>query len=189
VAMEALSKGLRTTVKPAQLLDTSCSTCSTDAAFISADKTTVTFYGNVNNDDGIGPSRVRYRLVDEAVRPYSRVEETIWRPTAGANNTYSFCVINTTSCPGRTRVLARGLPLSTTSPQIFTYFNNAGGVITGLPLTGTDPKLGQVDSIDITLVVRTSTGYKTPATTLVDRVALPNADGYVPPDTTATPTP
>lgn len=189
VAMEAVGKGLRTTVLPAQLLDASCSTCGADAAFISADKASVTFYGNLNNDNAVGPSRIRYELLDNATKRYGYLVETIWRPIAGANFTYSFCAIGAAGCtPQSTRTLAMGLPRPATSPQIFTYYGNAGQLITGLPLVAGSASLALVDSIDVTMSVRTSSAYKTPATSLVLRVALPNADSYIPaPTTSATP--
>jgi hypothetical protein len=60
VGTEGMTKAMRTAVLPAQLLDTTCTNCLSTAV-ISADQSSLTFYGNLNNT-GIGPSRISYSV-------------------------------------------------------------------------------------------------------------------------------
>jgi type II secretory pathway pseudopilin PulG len=183
VAMEALSKAIRTTVLPAQLQDTTCTNCLSTAV-ISGDATSMTFYGNLNNT-GIGPSRISYQVLQDTTNPKLGVlVEKVWRPISLPNNQYTFCDPALVSCKAQTRFIGKGLLWP--SPQIFTYYDNGGNTLAALPLAATD--LARVDNIDIALKVQVSKAYKTPPTTLYARVALPNADINVPPPTT-TPTP
>jgi hypothetical protein len=182
VGMEAMSKAVRTTVLPAQLLDTTCTNCLSTAV-ISADATSVTFYGNLNNN-GVGPSRISYQVLQDGTTGKGKLVETLWRPIALPGDQYTFCTPGP-GCSSRVRTVARGLVWP--SPQVFTYFDNTGTTLATLPLSAAD--LAKVDSIDIKLSAQRSKAYKTPPTTLVLRVALPNADINVQPTTTATPTP
>jgi hypothetical protein len=180
VGMEAMSKSIRTTVLPAQLLDTTCTGCLSSAV-ISANGTSVTFYGNLNNT-GVGPSRVRYEVVQDGTKPLGNIVETVWNPIDLGGGQYTFCTPGP-GCASRSRVLSRGLLWP--SPQLFYYYDNAGTELDSFPLSASD--LAKVDSMDLSVQVRTSKAYGTPATTLLLRVAMPNADINIRP--TATPTP
>lgn len=166
VAVDSMTRTLRTAVLPSQLNGT-CSACNA-AAFIQGTKNSVQFYANINNDsNAIGPSRVSY-----VVNANGELVETIQPPNAHAANDYNYTYC--TPGPGcfvSTRVLARGVP---TGLAVFTYYDHAGNVMTASTLSSTD--LAQVDSIDVVVQVKSAPGVTPPATTMVTRVTLPNAD-------------
>lgn len=165
VAMEAMSKTLRTSVLPTQLNGT-CSACD-DSAFITGDVRTVSFYANINNDSNVtGPSQVSYN-VDAS----GNLTEAIHGPNPHAANDYNYqysCTAGTPGCVVISRVIARKVD---TAQVMFTYYDASGAAIAP-PLTATTLPL--VDSIDVVLKVKSS--KLTPATTLTTRVTLPNAD-------------
>ena len=163
LAVDAMSKTLRTAVLPALL---GCQTCDS-TAFIQGTSNSVSFYANINNDsNAIGPSRVSY-----TVNANGDLVETIQPPDAHAANnfSYTYCTPGP-GCTVLTRVLARRVP---TSLAVFTYYDANGAVVTP-PLTATT--LAQVDSIDLVVKVQDTSNGTPPATTFVTRVTLPNAD-------------
>jgi prepilin-type N-terminal cleavage/methylation domain len=165
VAMESMSKVLRTSVLPTQL-DGTCSSCAT-AAFINGDVRSVQFYANINNDSNvIGPSQVSY-VVDAS----GTLTESIHGPNPHAANDYNYqytCTRPTVGCVVTSRVLARKVD---TTQVLFTYYDASGASITP-PLSGATLKL--VDSIDVVIKVKVSKNVQ--AVTLTERVTLPNAD-------------
>jgi prepilin-type N-terminal cleavage/methylation domain-containing protein len=166
VAVDSMTRTLRTAVLPSQLNGT-CASCNA-AAFIQGTKNSVQFYANINNDsNAIGPSRVSY-----VVNANGELVETIQPPNAHAANdfNYTYCTPGP-GCIVSTRVLARGVP---TGLAVFTYYDHAGNVMTSSTLSATD--LAQVDSIDVVVQVKSAPGVTPPATTMVTRVTLPNAD-------------
>lgn len=170
LAMESMTKNLRTAVLPSQLSGT-CSGCNL-AAFIQGTATAVYFYANINNDANvIGPSRVSY-----VVNSSGDLVETVQAPNAHApgDYNYQYCTPGP-GCPVNTRVLARGV--RTTKP-IFTYYDYGGTQLGSGTLSASD--LALVDSIDVVLSVKTSTS-RVPATTFTQRVTLPNADAIAQP--------
>ena len=164
VAMEAMTKVIRTAVLPTQLYAT-CTGCDS-AAFISGQPRSVQFFANLNNADNlIGPSKVTYNVLADG-----KLVEKIQAPDAHAAGDYDYryCTEGSAGCTVRTRILAENV--STTKP-LFTYYDGAGAAIT-TPLSGT--RLADVDSMDIVLFVDSS--GQTPGTTVTTRVTLPNAD-------------
>ena len=181
VAIESMTKSLRTAVLPKQLSAT-CSGCDV-AAFISGNVRSVQFYANLDNDYTAvpagtttnGPSKVTYTVGTDGV-----LTETIRRPNAHVATDFNYqytCVVGTTGCAVYSRIIARGV---STTQNAFTYYDRNGALLTP-PLAGDD--LASVDSVDITLKVQTAPGI--PATNTVTRVTLPNA-GVVP-EATASP--
>ena len=169
VAMESLSKVLRTSVLPTQL-EGSCPTCD-DAAFITGDARNVSFYANINNDSNvIGPSQVSYTLATTGATAGDLTEYVHGpNPHAATDHNYQYtCTVATTGCVIRSRVLAHHVD---TTQALFTYYDASGAVITP-PLNVTTLPL--VDSIDVVIKVRASKFV--PAVTLTERVTLPNAD-------------
>ncbi|HTY72455.1 MAG TPA: prepilin-type N-terminal cleavage/methylation domain-containing protein [Actinomycetes bacterium] len=165
VAMDSMSKNLRTSVLPSQLNGT-CSGCDS-AAFIAGDVRSVQFYANLNNNANVvGPSQVSYSVSSTGV-----LTEYVHGPNPHAATDYNYqytCTAGTTGCVVYTRVLARHV---VTSQVLFTYYDASGAPISP-PLDATE--LPSVDSIDIVLKLQ-----QTPAVapvTLTERVALPNAD-------------
>jgi hypothetical protein len=64
------------------------------------------------------------------------------------------------------------------SQPVFTYYDTDGDVLPPDPGTGqlTSDELLQVDAVGITLSIRKTTLLPVVATTLVNRVSLPNVD-------------
>jgi hypothetical protein len=174
LGMETITKLMRTAVIPTQLMveGQTCVGCSTTMV-ISASATSISFYANVNNNlstAAIGPSRVTYSVVQDAVHKWGNLVEQVQAPQAGASaGQYTFCA--GAGCAVQSRVVARGLQWP--AAAMFTYYDATDAILTALPLSSTD--LGKIDSIDVGLVVRTSTAYNTPSTSVVQRVALSNA--------------
>jgi prepilin-type N-terminal cleavage/methylation domain-containing protein len=162
-AIDAITKVLRTAVLPSQLNGTGAS--ATAAAFIQGTKTSVQFYANINNDANIiGPSQVTYN-VDAS----GNLTEKIQPPDAHAANNYNYTY--TCSTCTLSRVLARNV---STTQAMFTYYTKTGATITDVTLTASD--LAAVDSVDVVVMVKASANQTIQATTLYERVTLPNAD-------------
>jgi prepilin-type N-terminal cleavage/methylation domain-containing protein len=165
VAMESMTKIIRTSVLPSQLNGT-CTTCTT-AAFLAGDVRSVQFYANINNDSNVtGPSQVSYIVGADGT-----LTESIHGPNPHVASDYNYqytCTKGTVGCVVISRVLARHLD---TTQALFTYYDASGALIVP-PLTGGE--LAQVDSIDVTLKIKVS--KTVPAVTLTERVTLPNAD-------------
>ena len=174
VAMESMSKTLRTAVRPSQL-NATCIGCD-QAAFLQGNARSVQFYANINNPANIvGPSRVSYTVSNSGV-----LTETLQAPNvhSATDYNYQYC----TPGPGCTvisRVLARGVSLNKT---MFTYYDASNNTFSTLPLASAD--LPRVDSIDI--IVNVSSSAQVSSTTFTQRVTLPNADAV---QQTAVPTP
>jgi prepilin-type N-terminal cleavage/methylation domain-containing protein len=172
VAIDSMSRVLRTAVLPSQLNGT-CSSCSA-AAFIQGTATSVSFYANINNDQNtIGPSRVTYQILANG-----DLTETIQPPNAHAPTdfNYQYCIPGPGCTTAVTRVLAHGVQ---SSPPMFTYYDKNGAVITDPTLTAND--LSLVDSMDLVVVVKSATTQDIHGTTLTTRVTLPNADSVAQP--------
>ena len=174
VAMESMSKTLRTAVRPSQL-NATCIGCD-QAAFLQGNARSVQFYANINNPANIvGPSRVSYTVSNSGV-----LTETLQAPIvhSATDYNYQYCTPGP-GCTVTSRVLARGVSLSKT---MFTYYDASNNTFSTLPLASTD--LPRVDSIDI--IVNVSSSAQVSSTTFTQRVTLPNADAV---QQTAVPTP
>ena len=161
VAIDALTRNLRTAVLPQLVAGASCPTCAT-VAFVQGTPTSVQFYGNNNTDQArLGPSKITYNLTNGVLT------ERQQKPDAHAADVfvYNYCTPGP-ACAVSDRVLARGI----TSTKLFTYYDRSGAVLTGATLNAA--QLAKVDSIDIVVAVA---GRGT-TSTLVQRVTLPNAD-------------
>ena len=164
LAIESMTKTLRTAVRPTQLSAT-CTGCD-QAAFLQGDGRKVQFYANINNPANIlGPSKVTYN-VDAS----GNLIETIQPPNAHAANDYNYqyCTPGP-SCPVVKRTLVSGIPANVT---LFTYYDPTGTAFSTLPLATSD--LPRVDSMDVQVVVSRSSAVA--PTTFIQRVTLPNAD-------------
>jgi len=168
VAIDSMTRNLRTAVLPSQL---NCSSCAS-AAFINGTATSVAFYANINNDaNAIGPSQVTYTITAGVLH------ETIQPPDAHAVGVYNYTWTSCSPGPGCSkidRVLARGVLTAAPAAALFTYYDKSGAAITTLPLTATD--LAKVDSVDVVIQVDSSVSSAINPTTLTQRVTLPNAD-------------
>jgi len=165
VAIDTMTRSLRTAVLPQLLANGSECTACDSTAFTSASPTSVTFYANTNTDQTrLGPMRTTFTLNTTT----GILTETTQKPNAHDPTVYSYVYCTPgASCPTSTRIVARGVP---TNAVLFTYYNAAGTALTGTTLSAA--QLSQVDNIDVTVPVKVSDEI----TTLTQRVTLPNAD-------------
>lgn len=172
--MAAATKVIRTAVMPDQLNETGCPTCA-DSAIVQATSTQVSFYANLNNTGG-GPSLVTLETIADPSKPgTTMLRQTSVPPTMGSDGSYSFCNINLAGCSFTRRILLRGLPALSASPTVFRYYGFDGLALPTGTLANGD--LIKVASIDVTLTVQLRPAQsRTPSQTLIQRVALPNAD-------------
>ena len=176
IAMQRISRNLRTAVLQSQLTTACIIAACTDSAFLVGSPTQVSFYADVDNPkNSVGPSRVTYTVTG------GQLIETVQKPDSPVPDTsgYHYCTAGTTGCVIRTEVLASGV--QTTSP-VFAYYTAAAPSTAMTMATGNTLSAAQlktVDSIDVTLQVLLPAGPAVGGATMVQRVALPNADSVV----------
>lgn len=175
VSVESMSRTLRTAVLPRQLDDAG----NTDAAFLRAAASEVSFHANINNPgNSIGPSRVTYRVTN------GQLTQTIQAPNPHApdDHDYTYCDLAVASCLRSSTGLAVDV---LTSAPVFTYYDQTGtplalsascGGLPCLPAAG----LEVIDAVEVRVVVAAPAraGSIGPSTYVV-RVALPNNDAII----------
>jgi hypothetical protein len=175
LAMEHVSRNLRTAVLQSQLTTACTLAACTDSAFLLGSPTSVQFYADVDNPkNSIGPSRVTYQVVGGVLT------ESIQRPDSPTPDAtgYHYCTPGPT-CAVRTVTLATGVD---TTNAVFTYYTAAAPTTAMAMGTGNvlaAAQLKTVDSIDVNLTVLLPGGANVAGASLVQRVALPNADSVV----------
>lgn len=148
IGVDALSKNLRTAVRPEQLNPTCSASCS--AAFETATNNQVVFYANVGDKVGTkaAPTRMAYSIVadpSDATGTTAMVTETRQHvaPTwTSGDYTWSAAT---------SRVVSRGIPwpLPSSSGPLFTYYNGSNAALAA-PAGAT---LAQIASVRIALPV------------------------------------
>jgi Tfp pilus assembly protein PilV len=170
VAIEAMSKNLRTAIAPSQFKDMTCTAgCTATTALTAAGPSSVTFYANIN---GVAspPSRITYAVTG------TTLVETVQAPVVASATQYSYCTPGA-GCAVRTRTLARRVVAPTAAAPLFAYYGDgASPPMLTFSAPPTAAELALVDAVDIVLKVATSSKWGTPPTTVTMRVALPNAD-------------
>ncbi|MGB7981526.1 MAG: type II secretion system protein [Candidatus Nanopelagicales bacterium] len=165
VAIEAMTKTLRTAVEP-RLLGSS----SDAAAFIQGNARQVAFYAALSSlveptGAGMtqyGPVRVTYTLASGALTETYQLPD----PHLASNRNYTYCAAGSPGCSVRSRVLARNLA----NTVMFTYYGESQNTL-AVPLSAGN--LEAVDSIDI--VVTSQTSQRDESSTVVSRVSLVNS--------------
>ena len=176
IAMQRMSRNLRTAVLQSQLTTACIISACTDSAFLVGSPSQVSFYADVDNPkNSVGPSRVTYTVTA------GTLVETVQKPDSPVPDAtgYHYCTIGTGGCTARTTTLAIGV--QTTTP-VFAYYTAAAPTTAMTMGTGgvlSSAQLKTVDSIDITLQVLLPGGPAVGGATMVQRVALPNADSVV----------
>lgn len=168
VAIEAMSRTLRTAVRPSQLSAT-CSSCDSLAAFMAGDARSVRFYANIDNPNNIiGPSKVSYSVTSSG-----DLVETIQPPNAHAvgDYDYQYCTPGAGGCTVYTRTLARAIVPGAT---LFTFYDASGAAFAASSLSAAE--LAAVDQVDIFVTIKETTTAN--STTFTQRVGLPNADAF-----------
>jgi Tfp pilus assembly protein PilW len=171
-AVDAMSKDIRTAVKPA-LLNPSCvSNCST--AFLTATGTSTEFFANEGDTDSAGklqtPTLVTFSMAadpNDKTGKTADVSETrvSVAPTWTSGSDYSWGTATT-------RVVASGIqgPLPASS-QLFVYHDGTGAKIP-TTTTMTTSQLGQITSVDISVPMGSAAD---PTTGVNTTVFLPNS--------------
>ena len=176
IAMERISRNLRTAVLQSQLTTACILSACTDSAFLIGSPTSVQFYADVDNPkNSVGPSRVTYTVSGGVL------SETVQKPDSPTPDAagYHYCTNGTGGCVVRSTVLATGVQTGT---AVFTYYTAAAPTTAMAMGTGgvlTAAQLKTVDSIDVSIQVQQAGGANVGGTSLVQRVALPNADSVV----------
>ncbi len=186
-AVDAMSRTLRTAIKPAQL-PIACGAGCTQDAFLEGRATSVRFYANIDNPGNtVGPSQITYTLVTSGPDAGTLVEK-IQTPDSNVPGPsgYSYCNAEaagaSAQCKARLRVrpIATGVIASDARP-IFAYYDTTGSRMTP-PAGGTltVDRLARVLSIEVRLEVQQQQGaHRVPATEYVQRIVMPNAQAVV----------
>jgi prepilin-type N-terminal cleavage/methylation domain-containing protein len=175
IAMQRVSRTLRTAVLQSQLTTTCTLSICTESAFLKGTPTSVQFYADVDNPkNSVGPSRVTYDVTGGVLT------ETLQKPDSPTPDAagYHYCTPGP-GCAIRTTVLATDV---SSAAAIFSFYTSADPVnaiplATGSQLTAAQLKV--VDSIDVSLNVQRAGGANVAGASMVQRVALPNADSVV----------
>ena len=175
IAMQRVSRTLRTAVLQSQLTTSCTLSICTESAFLKGTPTSVKFYADVDNPKNtIGPSRVTYDVTAGVLT------ETLQKPDSPTPDAagYHYCTSGST-CVIRTTVLATDVVATS---AVFSFYNaadptNAIALAMGAQLSAA--QLKSVDSIDVSLIVQRAGGANVAGASLVQRVALPNADSVV----------
>jgi prepilin-type N-terminal cleavage/methylation domain-containing protein len=175
IAMQRVTRTLRTAVLQSQLTSTCTLGICTESAFLQGTRTSVQFYADVDNPkNSVGPSRVTYAVTGGVLT------ETVQKPDSPTPDAsgYHYCSPGP-GCVIRTTVLATDVQ---TAAPLFSFYNaadpvNAISLAVGAQLTAA--QLKSVDSIDVSLNVQRAGGANVAGASMVQRVALPNADSVV----------
>jgi type II secretory pathway pseudopilin PulG len=153
VLMDVTSKDLRT----AAMLTAGSS------PFLLADIDHVIYYANLNSTGG--PKKVEI-YIDRTNPTAPVLIEKVTNPDPGSSPpTYN-------GQPPAVRYVGRYVANASSSP-VFTFYD-AAGVALPVPMSGSNANLLAIRSVGINLAIRQSNGANVPATTLINRVSLPN---------------
>lgn len=175
LAMERVSRNLRTAVLQSQLTTTCTLAICTESAFLKGTPTSVQFYADVDNPkNSVGPSRVTYDVTGGVLT------ETVQKPDSPTPDAsgYHYCTSGA-GCVIRTTVLATDV---STTGAVFSFYTAADPVNAIVLTTGQQLSAAQlkaVDSIDVRISVQRAGGANVAGASMVQRVALPNADSVV----------
>lgn len=188
IAIEAMSKTMRTAIQPSQL-QYGCLTCtgsvSGSSAVTSASTTSMRFYGNLDNAGG-GPTIVTFVTTLDAATGTGTLVQTLQKPNAGSAPNFTYCTPGP-GCAVTSRTLVRGI-VWPVSPAMFTFYDVNGAVVPTLSDGSVAAaNLADIDAVDVTLKVDTPTGYNNAPTTVTNRIQMPNSDTSVRPSATASP--
>ena len=172
VAVDAISKVLRTAILPDQMADSSCVSCA-DTAIIQATGTRSPSTPTWVTRSDPTTSSSRWSRTRTPRRP-AGCSGRSWCPRSspGPGSTSS-AIRQRLAATTRPARLARGLTWPAT--QLFAYYNFDGNQITSSAFSTAD--LASVASVEVSLTVQTIKGQsRFPATTEVRRIRLPNSD-------------
>ena len=129
--------------------------------FVVADGNHATFYANLSTTGAP-------RKVDLSIDSQSRLIEKVWTADAGSTApNYTYTGAATVRLVGR-------YVANTAATPMFTYLDDSSNVLASTPLSATD--LLAVNAVQIDLIVKKTVSTPLNATTLINRVRLPNLD-------------
>jgi hypothetical protein len=175
LAMERMSRNIRTAVLQSQLTSVCTLSVCTDSAFLQGGPTSVQFYADIDNpNNSVGPSRVTYTVTGGSLI------ETVQKPDSPNPDAsgYHYCTSGG-GCVIRTQTLATNVQSAT---AVFSYYTSAApntAMVMGTGNVLTAAQLKVVDSMDINVQVLVPGGANVGGATMIQRVALPNADSVV----------
>jgi Tfp pilus assembly protein PilW len=185
-SVEAMSKSIRTAVKPAQISALCSVTCTEDAFLMGADFA-VQFYANLNNEGGlVGPSRVSYSVATSGPTA-GQLIETIQTPDSATPGPTGFAYCDAASpsasadCKARfgSRLLADGV--LTDGNPLFRFYTRDGLLLdpaaSGGTLAGSD--MATVVAVELVVNVQAPNGTRAEPTQYVQRVMLPNVQAVI----------
>ena len=184
VAVERMSKTLRTAVKPSQL---KCEGCTDTDAFVRGKDFEIQFYANLDNaDNSVGPSRVTYTIAASGTDAGKLIEKVQVPDSATPNPNYTYC---DPEAPGasalckshlHTQQLAVGVKTDPASP-VFSYFRETGDAMPTGGSALTSDQLEKLLSVEIRLTVQSSQVAKPKPTTYIQPIMFPNSDAILRP--------
>ncbi len=181
MALDVLSRTLRTAVEPAQL-QVFCTTCGGSGtaagatAITDAQQLTITLYSNT--DSAAGPNLITFSVQYDSSLKMTTLTKSTQPPDVGSapNYIYTTCTPGP-GCSKRVMTLVKGVTFPVGAPSFFQYFDNKGSDITPVS-AGTSLTLSQlitIDSVGINMTVDTPDNFKAGPTTIYSRVGLPNS--------------
>ncbi|GAA0635520.1 hypothetical protein GCM10009547_44580 [Sporichthya brevicatena] len=181
VGIDALTRVLRTAVQPAQL-QIGCGSCigpaSVSTALTAAETDRLQLFANLG--DAAGPFLITFAVEQENGTWVLTQKTQVPDVGSAPNFRYTPCIPKQAGCRISVRTLVRGLDWPAPTPM-FVYRDNAADVLTapGARAGLTPDQLLVVDSIDITLPVRTPNRVGAGGFVSATRVALPNSSTSV----------
>jgi prepilin-type N-terminal cleavage/methylation domain-containing protein len=175
IAMQRVSRTLRTAVLQSQLTTSCTLAICTESAFLKGTPTSVQFYADVDNPkNSVGPSRVTYDVTAGVLT------ETVQQPDSPTPDAagYHYCSAGP-GCAIRSTVLATDVQTATSIFSFYTAADSVNAIALAPASQLTAAQLKAVDSIDVSLVVQKAGGANVAGASMVQRVALPNADSVV----------
>ncbi len=185
-AIQAMSKTLTSSVKPAQLPACASATCP-EEAFIYASDFGVKFYANLNNAGNVvGPSRVEYQVVTTGPNA-GQLIESIQTPdsnTPGPSGSYEYCDATIVGASATCKAHLRSQPIAFhivagSGAPLFQYFDQTGTAYVP-PVGGSLSSAQMSHMLSVQLDVRSMAATQTSgATEYIQRVTLPNAAALI----------
>ncbi|RMI13103.1 hypothetical protein EBM89_05900 [Cellulomonas triticagri] len=184
-SVERVSKTVRTSVRPSQLLSGCAGACLDASAFMSGSTLSMKFFANLDNvNAAVGPSQVSYTVATSGADAGVLLERVqVPDPVSPTSNGWVYCDPDasgaSTECKKRLTVRRYASGVDTSKP-VFTYWGADGGqLIPGGSGALSAADLKKVIAVEVTLKVSSSRPNSPGPTTYIQRITLPNAQAFV----------
>lgn len=177
VATDAVTKGLRTAVRPEQLNTTNCTAADCARAFVDATATSATFYGNHGKGTTAAPRATvtTYRVEDDpciAGSTSARLVEIVRASEVPGTVAATTPAAGTCPIAAGGRTLADGLTWNAASPPVvFTYFDESCSALD--PLLTATARLAKIGCIKVSIPI--DGARDNPGASATSTVFLPNS--------------